>query len=127
MGIWYLKYSTNFFYFINIREFWASLKNACFLLNENPNEKGFIPPEHEIYSSYESFNITVKNSLNPTYYGLLSTGQRYILLQIKGYDEKGKLLSNLREKKMNFITTLCKIKNEHFCLNENIGHEPKKG
>ena len=28
----------------------------------------------------------------------------------QGYDENGKLLSNLREKKMNFITTLCKTK-----------------
>ena len=83
MGIWYLKYSTNFFYFINIHEFWASFKDACFLLNENPNEKVFIPLEHEIYSSNESFNIIVENSLNPAYYSLLSTKQRYILLQIK--------------------------------------------
>ena len=83
MGIWHLKYSTNFFYFINIRKFWASFKDACFLLNENPNKKVCIPLEYEIYSSSESFNIIVENSLNPAYYSLLSTGQRYILLQIK--------------------------------------------
>ena len=39
----------------------------------------FLFPEYEIYSSDESFNITIENSLNPA----LATRQKYILLQIK--------------------------------------------
>ena len=61
----------------------------------------FLFPEYEIYSSDESFNITIENSLNPA---------KIYSPTYQGYDEKGKLLSNLREKKMNVIKSLCKTK-----------------